>query len=70
MSSTLEIDSIMSKRMTILLVFYRQFKLAVTKKARETAENFYKMGLSIEQIAQGIKYPVEVVKQWLGLARA
>jgi len=40
------------------------------EQARETAKNFYKMGLSIEQIAQGIKYPVEVVKQWLGLARA
>ncbi len=37
-------------------------------QARETAKNFYEMGLSIEQIAQGVKYPVEVIKQWLGLS--
>ncbi len=41
------------------------------KKAKmEMAKNFYQMGLSIEQIAQGVKYPVEVIKQWLGLAAA
>ncbi len=39
------------------------------KKAKmEMAKNFYQMGLSIEQIAQGVKYPVEVIEQWLGLA--
>ncbi len=37
-------------------------------QAKETAKNFYQMGLSIEQIAQGVKYPVEVIEQWLGLA--
>ncbi len=39
------------------------------KKAKmEMVKNFYQMGLSIEQIAQGVKYPVEVIKQWLGLS--
>ncbi len=37
-------------------------------QAKETVTNLYQMGLSIEQIAQGVKYPVEVIKQWLGLA--
>ncbi len=37
-------------------------------QAKETVTNLYQMGLSIEQIAQGVKYPVEVIKQWLGLS--
>lgn len=38
------------------------------KKAKETANNFCKMGLSIEQIAQGVKYPMEVIKQRPGIS--
>ncbi len=37
-------------------------------QAKETAMNLYADGMSIERIAQGVKYPVEVIKKWLGLA--
>ncbi len=36
-------------------------------QARETAKNLYDMGLNIDQIVQAVKYPAEVIKQWLGL---
>lgn len=38
------------------------------KKAKEDAKNFYDMGIEIEKVAQGVGYPVETVKQWLGLS--
>ncbi len=37
-------------------------------KAKETARNFYNLGVEIEKIAQGIGYAVETVKEWLGLS--
>ncbi len=36
-------------------------------QARETAKNLYDIGLNIDQIVQAVKYPAEVIKQWLGL---
>ena len=39
------------------------------KKAREVAENLYKMGLDIEKIAQAVGYAVETVNEWLGLEK-
>ncbi len=36
-------------------------------QAKETVKNLYDMGLNIDQIVQAVKYPVEVIKQWLGL---
>ena len=35
------------------------------EQARAMAENFYKMGMSIEQIAKGSGYGIETIKQWL-----
>lgn len=40
------------------------------KKAKESAKNFYAMGLSVEDIAKGIGYTLETVREWLGLAPA
>lgn len=40
------------------------------KKARETARDMYDDNMSIEKIAKYVKYPVEVIEQWLGLVRA
>ncbi len=37
-------------------------------QAKETAKNLYDMGLNIDQIVQAVRYPSEVIKQWLGLA--
>lgn len=37
------------------------------KKARETAKNFYDMGIDIEKISEGIGYAVETVRQWLDI---
>lgn len=34
-------------------------------QAKETAKNFYKMGLDVEKIAQGVGYDVETVKGWV-----
>jgi len=34
-------------------------------QAKEDARNFYKMGLDVEKIAQGIGYDVETVKGWI-----
>ncbi len=36
-------------------------------QAREMAKNLYDMGLNIDQIVQAVRYPVEVIKQWLDL---
>ncbi len=38
------------------------------KKAKESARNFYDLGIEIETIAEGIGYTVETVKGWLGLS--
>lgn len=35
------------------------------EQAREMAVNFYKMGLSIEQIAKGSGFSIETVKEWI-----
>lgn len=37
-------------------------------QAKEDARNFYKLGVEVEKIAQGVGYAVEVVKEWLGIA--
>ena len=37
------------------------------KSAQRSARSFYKMGLKVEQIAEGIGYDVETVKEWLNL---
>ena len=34
-------------------------------QAKETARNFYKLGLDVEKIAQGVGYDVEIVKEWI-----
>lgn len=36
-------------------------------QAKEDARNFYKLGVDVEKIAQGVGYAVETVKEWLGL---
>ena len=36
-------------------------------QAKEAARNFYRLGVDIEKVAQGVGYAVETVKQWLGL---
>lgn len=37
------------------------------KKARESAERFYQMGISVEKVAEGVGYDVNIVKEWLNL---
>lgn len=37
------------------------------KKTRESAERFYKMGIAVEKVAEGIGYDVSTVKEWLNL---
>ncbi len=37
------------------------------KSAQRSARNFYKMGLKVEQVAEGVGYDVETVKTWLNL---
>lgn len=38
------------------------------KKAKEMVKNLYKLKVELETIAQGVGYPIETVKEWLGLA--
>ena len=33
----------------------------------EVAKNFYRLGIDIEKIAEGVGYSIETVKDWLGL---
>ncbi len=42
-------------------------KIGELNKAKEAAINFYKLGVEVEKIAQGVGYAVETVKQWLGI---
>lgn len=37
------------------------------KKARESAERFYKMGIAVEKVAEGVGYDISTVKEWLNL---
>lgn len=37
------------------------------KKARESAERFFKMGIEVEKVTEGVGYDVDVVKEWLNL---
>ena len=39
------------------------FEDGMQKKAVESAENFLKMGLPVEQVAKGVNLPTEQVKQ-------
>lgn len=43
-------------------------KIGELNKAKEDAVNFYKLGVEVEKIAQGVGYAVETVKEWLGLS--
>lgn len=36
-------------------------------RAKKAAQNFYKLGVDVDTIAEGINYPLNTVKQWLGL---
>ena len=35
------------------------------KKSKEVAKNFHEMGITVENIAQGVGYPLDTVKKWL-----
>ncbi|MCM1086583.1 MAG: hypothetical protein NC419_00380 [Muribaculaceae bacterium] len=37
------------------------------EKAQEDARSFYKLGIDVEKIAQGVGYNVETVKGWIGI---
>ena len=37
------------------------------KKAKSTTGKLYAMGLDVEKIAGAVDYPVETIKEWLGL---
>lgn len=39
-----------------------------SRKAQQIAKNLYDMGIDIEQIARGVGYTIETVKQWLNLS--
>ena len=43
-------------------------RIGELNKAKEDARNFYKLGVDVEKIAQGVGYAVETVKEWLGLS--
>lgn len=40
-------------------------KIGELNKAKEDAISFYKLGVEVEKIAQGVGYAVEAVKEWL-----
>ena len=37
------------------------------KKSKEVVKNFHEMGITVENIAQGVGYPLDTVKKWLEL---
>lgn len=43
---------------------------AQEEQAKKSAQNFYEMGVSVENIAKGVGYTVDTVKKWLGLQPA
>lgn len=72
-TSNIDLDLYKKGDVTVCALFdeiERQGRAEGEEKAKmETAKNFYEMGFSIEQIAQGVKSPVEVVKKWLELTK-
>lgn len=36
-------------------------------EAQESAERFYRMGITVEKVAEGVGYDVSTVKEWLNL---
>jgi len=43
-------------------------KIAETEQAMRNAKNFYDMGLDINQIAEGLGYKEDIIRNWLQLA--
>lgn len=37
------------------------------KKSKEVVKNFHEMGITVENITQGVGYPLDTVKKWLEL---
>ncbi len=42
-------------------------KIGALKTAQENARNFYRLGVEIEKVAEGVGYDIDTVKQWLNL---
>jgi len=40
------------------------------EQVKEDARNLYSIGISVEKIAEGLKRPITIVKEWLGLQQA
>ena len=43
-------------------------QIGALENARENARNFYRLGVEIGKIAEGVGYDLDTVKQWLGLS--
>lgn len=42
-------------------------KRGALETAQKNAMNFYKMGIDVEKVAEGVGYDLKTVKEWLGL---
>lgn len=42
-------------------------KRGALETAQKNARNFYKMGIDVEKVAEGVGYDLKTVKEWLGL---
>ncbi len=42
-------------------------KRGAFKTAQENARNFYRLGVDVEKVAEGVGYDIDTVKQWLNL---
>ena len=42
-------------------------QIGALKTAQENARNFYRLGVKLEIIAEGVGYDIKTVKQWLEL---
>ncbi|MCM1106457.1 MAG: transposase, partial [Blautia sp.] len=62
-----EEDEVVNVCQAIQEIRQEERKIGELNKAKEDAKNFYKLGVEVEKIAQGVGYAVETVKGWLGL---
>lgn len=42
-------------------------RIGALETAQKNARNFYKMGIDVEKVAEGVGYDLKTVKEWLGL---
>lgn len=62
--------SILDQKAATQAMIEEERKNAETEQAKRNARSFYDMGLNVDQIAKGLGYKEDIIKNWLGIQLA